>query len=259
VEGTAARRGAWVAVAAGAIGFVLGGATAGILGLVPAALLAAASAARHGVVRRRVLAGTLATVAVASLGILVLRAGDFGQFFRFLGVRQAQTSTSSDIQTYSQRTLLAYIGGRIWLHHPIVGVGWQGSTEPSAVGPELPAAHRRFPTLAPRAFPGPGHEYGVQILYLQALADLGLVGFALALGWLGAGVAAGARAAFRAPPAVAWVPALGVCWLVLALGLWAAMGLVAGIPLDALTWLAIGTVAAGTCAAVRGDSGRIGR
>ncbi len=259
VEGTAARRGAWVAVAAGAIGFVLGGATAGILGLVPAALLAAAAAARHGVVRRRVLAGTLATVTVASLGIVVLRAGDFGQFFRFLGVRQAQTSTSSNIQTYSQRTLLAYIGARIWLDHPIVGVGWQGSTEQSAVGPELPAAHRRFPDVAQRAFPGPGHQYGVQILYVQALADLGLVGFALTVGWLGAGVATGARAALRAPPGVAWVPTLGVCWLVLALGLWTAMGLVAGIPLDALGWLAIGTVAAGTSAAARGDSGRIGR
>ena len=259
VKGTAVRRGAWLAVAAGTIGFVLGGATAGILGLVPAAVLAVAAAVRHGVAKRRVLAGTLATVAFASLGIVVLRAGDFGQFFRFVGVSKAQTSTSSDIQTYSQRTLLAYIGGRIWLHHPIVGVGWQGSTEQSAVGPELPAAHRRFPTVARRAFPGPGHQYGVQILYVQALADLGLVGFVLTLGWLGAGLAAGARAAFRARADVAWVPTLGVCWLVLALGLWTALGLVAGIPLDALTWLAFGTVAAGTCAAAHDDSGRIGR
>ena len=268
-KGTAVRRGAWLAVAAGAIGFVLGGASAGVLGLVPAVLFAAVVAARRAVVGRRILAATLATAAVACLGVVVLRAGDFSQFFGFLGVRQAETSASTDIQTYSQRTLLAYIGVRIWLHHPIAGAGWQGSTEESVVGPELPAAHRRFPDLAARAFPGPGHEYGVQILYLQALADLGIVGFALTVGWLGVAVAAGARTALRAPPNLAWVATLGVCWLGLALGLWAAMGLVAGIPLDALGWLAIGTIAAGMGAAGMGaagtgavapaDSGRIRR
>jgi O-antigen ligase len=256
-EGTVLRRGAWVAVAAGAIGFVLGGASAGIVGLVPAALFAVAVAARRAVVGRRALAATLATVAIASLGVVVLRAGDFGQFFSFLGVRQANTSSSTDIQTYSQRTLLAYIGARIWLHHPIVGAGWQGSTEDSTVRPELPAAHKRFPDLAARAFPGPGHEYGVQILYVQALADLGIVGFVLMLVWLGVPLVMGMRAAWRAPPQLAWIPTLGVCWLVLALGLWAAIGLVAGIPLDALGWLAIGTIAAGLSAAVRADSGRM--
>jgi hypothetical protein len=61
----------------------------------------------------------------------------------------------------------------------------------------------------------------------------------------------------RAPPAVAWIPVLGLAWLVLALGLWTAFGLVAGVPLDALAWLAIGTVAAGTAAAARADSGRM--
>jgi O-antigen ligase len=251
------RRAALPAVAAGAIGFVLAGATAGILGLVPAAAIAVGVAARHRLLARRALAATLATVAVASLGVVALRARDFDQFFRFLGVKQAQTSTSSDIQTYSQRTLLAYIGARIWLDHPIVGVGWQGSTEPSAVAPTLPAAHRRFPDVTARAFPGPGHEYGVQILYVQVLADLGLVGFVLMLGWLGAPVVNGARTALRAVPAVAWISALGLSWLVLALGLWAAFGLIAGVPLDALAWLAIGTVAAGSAASTRAGSGRM--
>jgi hypothetical protein len=254
---TNVRRAAWLAVVAGAVGFVLGGATAGILGLVPAAAIVMAVAAQHRLLARRALAATLATVALASLGVVALRGRDFDQFFRFLGVKQAQKSTSSDIQTYSQRTLLAYIGARIWLDHPIVGVGWQGSTEPSAVAPELPAAHRRFPHVAARAFPGPGHEYGVQILYVQVLADLGLVGFALMLGWLGAPVAIGARTALRAVPDVAWISVLGLAWLVLALGLWAAFGLIAGVPLDALAWLAIGTVAAGTAASTHPGSGRM--
>jgi O-antigen ligase len=251
------RRAAWLAVVVGAVGFILGGATAGIVGLVPAGAIVAAVAARHHVLGRRALAATLVTVAVTSLGIVALRARDFDQFFRFLGVKHAQTSTSSDIQTYSQRTLLAYIGARIWLDHPLVGVGWQGSTEPSAVDPALPAAHRRFPDVAASAFPGPGHEYGIQMLYVQVLADLGLVGFVLMLGWLGTPAVLGVRAALRAPPTLAWIPVLGLAWLVLALGLWTAFGLVAGVPLDALAWLAIGTVAAGTAAAAGADSGRM--
>jgi hypothetical protein len=50
---------------------------------------------------------------------------------------------------------------------------------------------------------------------------------------------------------------LGLAWLVLALGLWTAFGIVAGVPLDALAWLAIGTIAAGTAAASPAGSGRM--
>jgi len=154
----------------------------------------------------------------------------------------AQASTSRNIQTYSQRTLLAYIGVRIWVHHPVVGVGWQGSAEPAAFEPELPAAHRRFPHVAAIAFPSARHAYGVQVLYVQVLADLGVVGAALLAALLGAAGFVGVRAALRAPPATAYLVTLGLFWLLLALGLWAALGLVAGVPLDALTWLALGFV-----------------
>jgi hypothetical protein len=207
------RTGAWVAVVTGVVGFVLGGATAGVIGLVPAALVAVA-----------------------------LRAGDFGQFFRFLGVEQTQSSSNAHIQTYSQRTVLAYIGARIWLHHPIVGVGWEGSNDPSAFARELPAAHKRFPHVAAIAFPSAQHRYGVQILYVQALADLGVVGFLLVVAVFAAGILVAVRSALRAPPRVAFAATLGLFWILLSLGLWSAVGLVAGIPLDALTWLAFGAV-----------------
>jgi hypothetical protein len=253
----AMRRGSWLAVISGAIAFVLGGATAGILGLVPAVLIVLAVAARHRLLGRRMVMLALTTAAIASVGVLALRAGDFSQFLRFAGVKKAQANTSSNIQTYSQRTLLAYLGVRIWVRHPIVGVGWQGSTEDAVVVPELPAAHRRFPSLAPLAFPGPGHEYGIQILYLQALADLGVIGLILTLAWLVVPAIAGARAALRGPPGVAWIATIGVSWLVLAMGLWTALGFVAGVPLDALTWLAIGTVAAGCAAGKPEISGRM--
>ncbi len=237
------RAGAWAAVVAGVVGFVLGGATAGIVGLVPAAVVAAAIAAKRHLLGRRTLAVAVAAVALASLGVVGLRAGDFGQFFRFLGVQRAQSSTTTNIQTYSQRTLLAYIGARIWLHHPIVGVGWEGSSEVSAFGPELPAAHSRFPHVSALAFPSTQHPYGVQILYVQVLADLGVVGFVLLVALFAAALAVAVRTALRGPPRAAFVATLGLFWLVLALGLWTAVGLVAGLPLDALTWLAFGAAA----------------
>ncbi len=238
------RRGAWLAVVTGAVGFVLGGATAGVVGLVPAALLAAAIALRRRLpAARRAVAAALAATALASIGVVALRAGDFDQFFRFVGAKRAQTSTSKNIQTYSQRTLLGYIGLRIWLHHPVLGVGWQGSSEPSAFVRELPAAHRRFPRVASIAFPSAKNRYGVQVLYVQVLADLGVIGGLLLLGLAGAGLVTGARGALQAESLPAAAATLGVFGLVLALGLWTAQGLVAGLPLDALTWLGFGLVA----------------
>jgi hypothetical protein len=240
VQAPPLRRAAWIAIVAGVVGFVLGGATAGVFGLVPAAALAAGIALRRGLASRRTVAGVLAATAVASVGVLALRAGDFDQFFRFLGVRQAQSSTTRNIQTYSQRTVLAYIGVRIWAHHPVVGVGWEGSNEPSAFVRELPAAHRRFPHVAPVAFPSVRHPYGVQDLYVQVLADLGIVGSLLLAGLGAAALAVALPSALRDPPDTAFVVTLGLFGLLLSLGLWTAVGLVAGIPLDALTWLALG-------------------
>jgi hypothetical protein len=38
-------------------------------------------------------------------------------------------------------------------------------------------------------------------------------------------------------------PPVGLLWLLVAVGLWGAQGLVTGIPLAALTWLALGLAA----------------
>ena len=65
-------------------------------------------------------------------------------------------------------TLLTYIGYRIWRDHPVVGAGWQASTDPDVVDPQLPAARKKFPDVAPLAFPTREHEWGVQNAYIQA-------------------------------------------------------------------------------------------
>lgn len=234
------RTGAWIAIVSGVVGFAIGGATSGVIGLIPAAAIAIAVTARRGLVRRKALAVAAAATLLASLGVVVYRSGDYGQFFSFLGVKHASAAASKNIQTYPQHTLLAYIGLRIWLHHPVAGAGFEASNDYSTYGRELPAAHKRFPSVAPSAFPNATRSYGVQDLYAQVLADLGVVGLGLLVALFGSGLWLAATAALRAPAAAAFPALLGLVWIVLSLGLWTAQGIVAGIPLDALTWLGFG-------------------
>ena len=234
---------AWIAIVSGTVGFAIGGATSGVIGLLPAAAIAVFVTVRRGLVRRAALIAAVAATVVASLGVIVYRSGDYGQFFSFLGVRHENAAASKNIQTYSQHTLLAYIGLRIWLDHPIAGAGFEASNDYSTYGRELPAAHRHFPHVALQAFPTATRSYGVQDLYVQALADLGVVGLALIAALFAAGLWPALTTALRAPAMSAFPALLGVFWLVLAAGLWTAQGMIAGIPLDALTWLGFGAVA----------------
>jgi O-antigen ligase len=172
-----------------------------------------------------------------------MRGGDINQFFRFLGIGH-KPKVERNVQSYVHRSLLAYIGVRIFTDHPVLGVGWQGSHELENYGPYLADAHRRYPDASEEAFPSPAHAWGTQNLYLQVLADLGLVGLLLLLALFAAGLALGVRAAARAPPGLLPPVVAGPLWLLVAAGVWNGEGVVAGIPLDGLTWLGFGLVAA---------------
>jgi len=231
-----------VATVAGALGMILAGAVASLLGLVTAlAALAVVVVARHQIVPRR-LAAVAAIAGVVAAGVVAIRGSDLGAFARFLNATPKSGSTEpARIQTYAHRTLLAWIGWQIWKDHPLVGVGWEGSAEPANFAPYLPAAHRRFHEAA-RAFPSaaPNRRYGVQNAWIQALADLGVVGLAL---WT-AVFASSAWLAGRAAILLGSAPSLYALLAVAALAwLWAGQGFVAGIPLDAFTWLAVGLTA----------------
>jgi hypothetical protein len=234
---------------AGGLGLVLSGSSAGAIGAIVAAMvLALLVRLRSGISLRRVaaLAGVVGAVAG---GVAVLRGHDFDQFLRWLGVRPAEQTTSRDVQTYAQRTVLLYIGWRIFLDHPIGGVGWQASSKHSSYGPYLDDARRRFPDTAEKAFPAPGREYGVQNAYVQALADMGVIGFTGLLAFLGTVLVVAGRRALRGPPEVASGAFVALLWLVVAAAVWGAVGLVAGIPLDAQIWIAAGLAAAGAAGA----------
>jgi O-antigen ligase len=189
---------------------------------------------------RRVVA-ILAIAAVAGGGVALLRGGDIASFLHLLGIGKQEQTTG--VETYTQRTLLVYIGWRIFLDHPAVGVGWHGSSEEWAYAPYLDDARREFPSAPPLAFPSPEHPWGVQNAYVQSLADLGVVGSLLFLGLLATCLVVAGRRALRGPPESALVPLVAVCWLLVAIGVLSATGFVAGIPTDAVTWLAIGLAA----------------
>ena len=237
----------WAAAAtaavAGGVGLVLSAAVAGAIGVGAAAIAAVAIARVRRVVpvKRGVMVGAAAALAV--VGVLLMRSGDVADFVRSFGVGH-EPKPQVDVETYQHRSLLGYIGLRIFADHPVAGVGWQGSEELENYGPYLDDARRRFPDMNPAAFPSPEHPWGVQNAYLQTLTDLGVVGFGALVVLFLVAVAAAVRAALRAPPALLLPSLIGLLWLLVAAGAWNGLGLVAGIPLDALTWLGVGLIGA---------------
>ena len=235
---------AGVAGVSGAVGLVLSGALAGFVGLVAAA----AAIAGLSALRRALTAGRAAALAgvvlVVAAGIFALREGDMRAFLRFLGVQPARDTETFAGESYVQRLVLGYIGTRIFLDQPVLGAGWQATSEEETYGPYVPDARRRYPDAPPLAFPSPEHPWGVQNAYLQAAAELGAVGLLVFLGVFAAGLLVAGRAAARAPPATARAAAVPILWLLVTMGVWLGLGLVAGIPLVGLHWLALGLAAA---------------
>ena len=66
-------------------------------------------------------------------------------------------------------------------------MGWQRSERVDVFEPYLEDAHER-PNVVALAFPAPGREWGVQNLYIQMLADAGVVGLLLLLAVGGGGL-----------------------------------------------------------------------
>jgi O-antigen ligase len=231
------RRWTQLAIAAGSLGVILSGAMTGVAGVwLAIAVLLTSVGRRHGLVARRVLI-VLGVAVIVAAGTATMRATAIERFAEFLGLRDRTEETG--VQSYAHRTVLLYLGGRIWLDHRVLGVGWQGSYEEWAYGPYLDDAHARFPDVPEEAFPSPDpkRRWGVQNLYVQTLAELGLLGGALLVGLFSSAILAAVRGARGSP-----VPLIGLTCLLVSACVWAGIGLIPGIPLAALTWLALGLV-----------------
>ena len=229
------RRWSWLALATGALGVVLSGAMTAVIGvwLAVAAVLIGARVLRQLDTRRAL--ALLGVTLLVTLGTAAMRADTIERFAEFIGLRDRTEQTG--VESYAHRTLLAYLGGRIWLDNPITGVGWQASSQEWAYGPFLEDARERFPNEPEQAFPAPDRPWGIQMLYLQVAADLGVAGIAALLALAATGIAAGIRGIRSSPVAL-----VGLGWLLVAVGVWTGIGLVPGLPLGALTWLAFGLV-----------------
>lgn len=243
-----------VALAAGGLGLVLAGSVAAVGGLVAGAAVAVGAAWRRFSPSWRQVLAVASTVVIVAGGVTALRGTELNDFFRFVGLRTGDAP--SGVESYSQRTVLAYIGLRIAADNPVAGVGWQRSGRPEVFEPYVDDARARFPDVVELAFPAAGREYGVQNLYVQMLADAGIVGLTLLLAVGVAGVVLAWRATARAP--APWAAGVGVavlCALLTLAGEWASLGIVAGIPILAATCIALGLAAAGAAAAEEGSRG----
>ncbi len=229
------QRWALVGLVTGSLGVVLSGAMTAVLGvwLAIAAVLLGARVLRA--LRPQRALALIGIVLAVTAGTAVMRASTIERFAEFIGLREKTVDTG--VESYAHRTLLAYIGGRIWLDRPLTGVGWQASSEEWAYGPFLDDARARFPDEPDQAFPSPEHPWGIQLLYLQVAADLGIAGLAVLLALAATGIVTGIRGIRSSPVALA-----GLGWLLVVAGVWTGIGLVAGLPLEALTWIAFGLV-----------------
>jgi hypothetical protein len=230
---------AWVAIAAGAVGCILGSALASLLGfyLGVLALVVLTAVARRLTVGQ--LAATAGVVAIVTGGTLVIRAGDLGFLQSWFGKpaqRPGQYASS-----WSQRLIFAYVGGRIFIDHPLLGTGWYGNLPPKEFESYLPAARRRFSDQPPAYFPSPSKPFVPQQTYDEVLYELGAVGGALLLALL-AFLGRSALAASRAARGIAG--SLPAAWLAAAIGAIAGEGLFGGTPLAATFWLVAGVVVA---------------
>ena len=241
-----------VAAVTGVVGLVVAGSVAAVGGLAIGALVVWVASRKRFVPGARRTLALAGVVAVVAGGVAAVRGDTLADFVRFLGIRGHEQPVG--VESYSQRTVLAYIGLRIFEDSPVAGVGWQRSSRPEIFEPYLEDAHRRFPDVVDLAFPAEGREWGVQNLYIQMAADAGIIGLVLLLLVGGTGLALAWKAATRAPtPWAAGAGLLVLCALLTIAGEWASLGIVAGIPLQAATCLLLGLAAAGAAARSQTD------
>lgn len=232
-------RRAWLAIAAGGVGCILGGALASLLGFyLGVAVLIVCSWSRRLLTRRNVLA-TAAVVAVVSIGTVGIRPGELGFVPSWLGRRPSHPGQYAG--SWSQRLIYTYVGGRVFLDHPILGTGWYGELPPPVFDRYLPAARRHFNDQPVSYFPPAGKPYVPQQTYDEILYELGAVGAVCFLVLLGFLIRAAAVAARERGQAAALLPAT---WLGAIIGALAGEALWGGTAITTLFWFVAGVIVA---------------
>ena len=238
----------------GALGIALGAALASLLGLYLAAAALVLAAAMRGSLRLR-------PVGVTILVALVLTGATYGLRAQDLGFLQQWFAPAEDAKpgeyagSWSQRLIFVYIGGRIFVEHPVLGTGWWGNLPPSEFARFLPAARARFADQPANYFPRANGVFIPQQTYDQVLYELGLVGFAALAALIGIAVRDALRSVRRWPRGDPdeQDAFLAAPWLASLLGAIAGLALFGGQPMSTLFWLTFGLVGA-LCALARQGS-----
>jgi O-antigen ligase/polysaccharide polymerase Wzy-like membrane protein len=226
-----------VAIVAGAVGCVLGAALASLAGLyLGAAVLLLVVWQRRWWSWAKA-AEVVAVVALVTAGTLVIRAGDLGFLQSWFGKPESRPGQYA--ASWSQRLVYTYIGGRVFLAHPLLGTGWYGELPPKTFVAYLPDARRRFSDQPASYFPPATKPFIPQQTWDQILYELGVIGAAAALTLLAALGRGAVSAARRAAGLLAALPA---AWLAASIGALAGEGLFGGTPLAASFWLVAGVV-----------------
>lgn len=242
------RRRAIVAIVSGSVGCILGAALASLVGLYLGSLaLLLVARARHQLTPRR-LATTAAVVGVITAGTLVIRAGDLGFLQAWFGKPESRPGQYA--ASWSQRLIYAYVGGRVFLAHPLTGTGWYGELPPKTFAVYLPDARRRFADQPPAYFPPATKPFIPQQAWDQIMYELGIVGGLAMLATLAGLTRAARRAAQRSASIAALVPG---AWLAASIGALAGEGLFGGTPLAASFWLVAGIVLASSTSAATAE------
>ncbi len=238
-EGSSRRR-AWIAITVGSVGCILGAALASLVGFyLGAAILVVVRAVRRRLTLHQAVS-TLLVVAVVTAGTLTIRAGSLGFLQSWFGKPPSRPGQYAS--SWSQRLIYVYVGGRMFLAHPILGTGWWSLEPPKEFVQYLPAARRHFSDQPRRYFPPADKPFIPQQTYDEVLYELGLVGAAILLAVL---VTLGQRARQAArfsPDAVeATLPG---AWLAATVGALAGEGLFGGTAVAATFWLTAGVIVA---------------
>ena len=232
------RRLAVVAIVGGSLGVTLDASVFAYFGVLLAAVAIVIATAKLGTLnlRRMLLIG--AVLLVVAGGVVGLRGSDVSSYLGFLGIERAQKSAETGVQTGQQRTMLLWMGLQMWENHPVLGIGLDRSN--TDFQPYLAAMKRKFPGQPPLAYPSRIHRWGVQNYWLELATDTGTVGLLLGLATFGSGLVL----AFRRLRRNAFVALVAVGLILVVAGTWNAIGIVAGIPMDAVTWVGLGLAAA---------------
>ena len=170
-------------------------------------------------------------------GVYVLRGSDVTNYLSFLGVTESAQSTKGQVETGEQRSLLLWMGWQMWRTTRSSGSASTGRTPASSPisPPRAPVPGRARP-----AYPSKANPWGVQNYWLQLASDVGIVGFVLGV----ATFLVGLVLAFKGVAGDPFAALVAAGFILVAAGTWNAIGIVPGVPLEALTWIGLGLGAA---------------